>query len=154
MTAAVEGIDDTHAHIFDVDVVDPLVVLVDRGQHIAARKRQMTGVKQQGNALARMAHEGIKFSFGLNHGPHMMMVGERHALFGAPLAKCGERAAISLHLVIVELGLGVERTRTVTLYRTTDFAINDAGRIDCLEQLDHRRNARLVGRQVFIGQRA
>ena len=44
--------------------------------------------------------------------------------------------------------------RAVALDRAADFAIDDAGRIDRLEQLDHRRDAVLVGGKILVDQRA
>ena len=61
---------------------------------------------------------------------------------------------IGLHLVVGELRLGGERLRAVALDRAADLAIDDAGRVDRLEQLDHRRDAVLVGRHVLVDQRA
>ena len=64
---------------------------------------------------------------------------------GAPFAELGHLAGIGLHLVAGQHRLGGERLGTVALDRAADFAIDDARRIDRLEQVDHRQDAVLVG---------
>ena len=68
-------------------VADPRVVIVDGAQHVAAGKGQMPGIEQQRNARARMAHEGIELGLGLDHRRHVVVIGQRHALLGAPFAE-------------------------------------------------------------------
>jgi hypothetical protein len=101
-----------------------------------------------------MAHEGVELGLGLDHGGHVVMIAERHALVGAPFAEFGDLARIGPHFVIAELRLGGQRLAAITLDRATDFAIDDARRVDGLEQVDHRLDARLVGGEVFVDQRA
>ena len=61
---------------------------------------------------------------------------------------------IGLHLVVGEFRLCRKRLRAVALDRAADLAIDDAGRVDRLEQLDHRLDAVLVGRHLLVDQRA
>ena len=87
---AVEPVDHGHAHILHMHMADARVVVVDGAQHVAAGKGQMPGIEQQRNAFAGMAHEGIEFRLGLDHRRHVVVIGERHALLGAPFAELGQ----------------------------------------------------------------
>jgi hypothetical protein len=94
-------------------VVDARVVVVDGAQHIAAGKGQVPGIEQQRNAFARIPHEGIELRLGLDHRRHVVMVAQRHALFGAPFAELRHLLRIGLHLVVESFGLvasGFERS--------------------------------------------
>ena len=135
-------------------VVDALVMVVDGAQHIAAGKGEVASVEQERNAFAGIAHESVELRLGLDHRRHVVMVGERHALVGAPLAEFGDAAAIGLHLVVGEFWLGGQRLGTIALDRAADLAIDDAGCTNSLEQVDHRLDAILVPGQVLIDQRA
>ena len=92
---AVELVDHIHAHVLGVNMRDALVVLVDDAQHIAAGKGHVARIEQQRDAFARMLHEQVELRLGLDHGGHVVVIGQRHALLGAPFAErrssCGHR---------------------------------------------------------------
>src|SRR5690348_3787026 len=86
----VESIDHRPADVLHMHVVDACVVMVDGAQHVAPGKSEMASVEQQWNAWAGTLHEGIELRLGLDHRRHMMVVAERHALLGGPLAERGD----------------------------------------------------------------
>jgi len=134
-------------------VVDASVVLVDGAEHITACEGEVAGIEKQRDAGAGGGHEGIELRLGLDHGRHVVVVAERHALLRAPLAEGGDFPRIGPHLVVGESRLGRQRLRAVALDRAADFAIDDAGGTDRLEELDHRGDAVLVGGELLVDQR-
>ena len=72
---------------------------------------------------------------------------------GAPFAELGDALCIGFHLVVREPGLAGQRFRAVALDGAADLAIDDARRVHGLEQVDHRLDAILVLRDLFVDQR-
>jgi hypothetical protein len=114
----------------------------------------MAGVEQQRDAGAGIVHEGVELGLGLDHRRHVVVVAERHALLGGPFAEGRHLPGVGLHLVVAEPGLLRQRDFALALDRAADLAVDDARRIHRLEQLDHRGDALLVGRDLFVDQRA
>ena len=85
---------------------DPRVVVVDSAQLVAAAERQVAGIEQQRDAGAGIARQLIELGLGLHHRRHVVMIGERHALVGAPFAGSGI-FGVGPHLVVGELRLAL-----------------------------------------------
>jgi len=114
----------------------------------------MAGVEQQRQALAGMFHQQVELFLGLDGGCHVVMVGDRHALSGAPFAEGGHFAAIGLDLFLGELALGGKRRGAVALDGAGGLAIDDAGSADRLEQGHLLRDAIFLRFDVAIEQQA
>ena len=100
LSAAVKLGDHIHANILGVNMRDALVVLVDDTHDIAARKSHVARIKEQRDAFARVFHEHVELRLGLDHGGHMVVIGQWHALLGAPFAKLRHLAGIDLDFVL------------------------------------------------------
>eukprot|EP01035_Chromulina_nebulosa_P043936 gene43936-59512_t len=101
------------------------MVVVDGAQHVTAGEGQMPGIEQQGDARSGMAHEGVEFRFGFHHRGHVVVIGKRHALLGAPFPELRDAAPIGLHLIVGEPWLGGERLGAIALDRAAEVAGQD-----------------------------
>ena len=129
-------------------------MLVDDAQHVAARERHVSGVEQQRQRLARMGHQKIEFRFGLDRRGHVVMIGDRHALAGAPFGESGHLMAVDFYLVIRELRLGRQRLGAVALDGAGGLAIDDARRLGRDEEIQLGADAILLSLDVSVEQQA
>ena len=127
-----------------MDVADAPVVLVDDAQHVAAGESHVAGVEQERQRLARVRHQEVEFRLGLDRRGHVVVVGDRHALTGAPFGEGRHLAPVRLDLVLRELRLRRERRRAHALDRARGLAIDDAGGLRGDEEIHLRADAILL----------
>ena len=104
-----------------------------RAEHIATGEGEVAGVEQEGDAGAGGGHEGVELRLGFDHGGHVVVIAERHALSGAPFAEGSDLFGVSFHLAVGKLRLSGERLAAIALDGTADFAVDDAWRVDGFE---------------------
>ena len=150
--AAVQPVDHRHPHVLGMDMADAGVVLVDHPQHVAAGKCHVARVIQQGNAGTGMLHEQVQFGFRLDRRRHVVMIGQRHTLIGAPFAKRRHLAGISPDLVFIQFRLGCQWPGAVALHRPRGFAVNDARRFGGNEEIHLRADAVLFHLDIAVEQ--
>src|ERR1700735_157110 len=84
----------------------------------------------------------------------MVMIGDRHALIGAPFSKRRYLATIGLDFVLRQLRLGGKRRRAHTLDRARRLAVDDAWRLGGDEEIHLRVDAILLAFDVTIEQQS